>query len=73
MLHAKNCKPGQVQHEFFTTKVGRKEVEKIQYDYRTKKGELFSCVANTLDEAIAKRDAWFARIGATEELTWARR
>lgn len=30
-----------------------------QYDYRTQKGELFSCVAPTLEKCRNKRDRWF--------------
>ena len=55
------CKPGQEQYEYFNTTIGRKNVRKIQYDYRHKDGELFSCVANSLDEAREKRDQWMEK------------
>lgn len=32
----------------------------VQYDYRDTDGELFSCVADTLEEAREKRDEWLA-------------
>lgn len=38
--------------------VGRKTYNKIQYDYWHTDGELFSCVANSLDEAREKKDNW---------------
>ena len=31
---------------------------RTQYDYRTPEGKLFSCIANSLEDAHAKRDAW---------------
>ncbi len=33
---------------------------RIQYDYRTADGRLFSCVARNLSDARRKRDAWLA-------------
>ena len=48
------CPKGQESYESFF--IGRQE--RIQYDYRTAWGKLFSCVAKTLEEARAKRDAW---------------
>lgn len=30
----------------------------VQYDYRDVRGELFSCVSPTLEEARKKRDEW---------------
>jgi len=32
----------------------------VQYDYRNHDGELFSCVAKTLEEARGRRDGWLA-------------
>lgn len=34
---------------------------RVQYDYRTLDGKLFSCVALTLADARARRDAWIAK------------
>ena len=35
--------------------------KRIQYDYRTRDGKLFSCVAKSLEDARARRDAWITR------------
>ena len=66
MLKAKNCKRGQAQFEYFINVRGDKMV---QYDYRTEANELFSCVAKSLDDAIAKRDEWLIQIEADEWVT----
>ena len=50
------CPIGHENYEFFTSNIGRKTYNKIQYDYRYTDGELFSCVANSLDEAREKKD-----------------
>ena len=39
----------------FTINIGKKTYNKIQYDYRHIDGELFSCVANSFDEAREKK------------------
>jgi len=39
-------------------KSGLKMVMRVQYDYRTTEGELFSCVAESIDEARARRNEW---------------
>jgi hypothetical protein len=31
---------------------------RVQYDYRHTDGELFSCIAKTLEQAKEKRNAW---------------
>jgi len=46
--------------EFFETQLGHETASKVQYDYRTPDGMLFSCIAKSLNEARAKRDAWLA-------------
>ena len=33
-----------------------------QYDYRTEDGQLFSCVAPTLEQCRAKRDFWLNKL-----------
>jgi hypothetical protein len=52
--------PGQEQYEKFTTRIGRKQVTRIQYDYRSYYGQLFSCVGKSLAECRKKRNAWIA-------------
>ena len=47
---------GQEQYEKFNSPRG----ERVQYDYRTPQGKLFSCVAKSLAEARKRRDAWLA-------------
>ena len=39
---------------------------RIQYDYRTPQGQLFSCVAPTLEAARARRDAWLLKQAVTK-------
>ena len=48
------CPAGTEQWEEFTWE-GRR---RVQYDYRTPTGRLFSCVAISLDEARKRRDEW---------------
>ena len=52
------CPVGKENYEFFNINLGRKTYEKVQYDYRHTDGELFSCVANSLEEAREKRNKW---------------
>lgn len=52
------CLVSKENYEFFTVNLGRKTYEKVQYDYRHTDGELFSCVANSLDEAREKKNKW---------------
>jgi hypothetical protein len=59
MLHAKDLINGQEQHEKFYSSVRRSYW--IQYDYRHTDGELFSCVARTLEICIQKRNQWINR------------
>ena len=46
---------GEEQWEEFITQT---LVARVQYDYRTPTGRLFSCVAISLDEARKRRDEW---------------
>lgn len=55
------CKPGQEQWEGYYTPVLGKY--RVQYDYRSLTGALFSCTARNIQEARAKRDAWLQKIG----------
>lgn len=48
-------KPGKEQWEEFDSAVFG---TRVQYDYRTPQGKLFSCIAKSLDEARQKRDKW---------------
>jgi hypothetical protein len=51
-----------------TTEVGQEQWEyfysyltgfyRVQYDYRSTDGKLFSCIAKDLDQAREKRDKW---------------
>jgi hypothetical protein len=54
---------GQEQYEEYYSSIAREY--RIQYDYRTPEGKLFSCVAKTLEAARAKRDAWLEKQKAT--------
>jgi len=49
---------GQEQYEEYFSTLARDQ--RVQYDYRTPEGRLFSCVAKTLDEARRRRDTWLA-------------
>lgn len=52
---------GQEQYEtFYTSHIGKK-ISRVQYDYRTPNGELFSVVAPTLRECRQKCDEWLAK------------
>lgn len=55
--------PGQERHECFRglKRPGRPAPKLCQYDYRHTDGELFSCVAPTLEACREKRDEWLAR------------
>lgn len=55
------CQPGQENYTTFEAKVGRKQVERVQYDYRMESGELFSCIGSSLDSCRAKRDLWLSK------------
>ena len=51
---------GQEKYETFYMRVSRrKSVKKVQYDYRSTEGILFSCVRNTLEECRTARDKEF--------------
>jgi hypothetical protein len=55
-----NVQNGQENYEFFTTKIRRKTIKRVQYDYRDTSGELFSCIAPTLETARKRRNQWLA-------------
>ena len=54
-------KAGEEKYEKFTTRVGRKSRTMYQYDYRTPDGELFSCVAPSLEACRMRRDSWLEK------------
>jgi len=49
-----SCENKQEQYEDFV--IGG--IWRVQYDYRADDGELFSCIAKTLEMARARRDEW---------------
>jgi len=51
-------KAGQEQWEEFSSNITRGR--RVQYDYRTPEGKLFSCVAKDLESARQKRDKWLS-------------
>ena len=56
--------PGSEKYEAFTLRgLGGKPKKAVQYDYRHTNGELFSCVAPTLEAARQKRDNWLRTNG----------
>lgn len=55
------CPAGRENYEFYTQKIMGKRTKLVQYDYRHTDGELFSCVAKSLDDARSRRDAWLAK------------
>lgn len=50
---------GQEQYEDYFSELSK--AWRVQYDYRTPEGKLFSCVAIDLEAARAKRDAWIEK------------
>ena len=69
-LNPQNLRPGFEQYKHFPAPRGNKHGLKryCQYDYRHIDGELFSCVAPTLEAACAKRDTWLAaKLPTTDE------
>ena len=64
MLNPQDIKPGQEQYEIYKSSFpkrinGHRTFPKhCAYDYRHTDGELFSCVAPTLENARKRRDSW---------------
>lgn len=54
------CAAGRENYEFFTVRTGRKRLTRVQYDYRHTDGELFSCVARSLEDARERKNEWLA-------------
>lgn len=56
------CPTEEERHEYFTLSLSLRRKKRLcQYDYRTADGELFSCVAPTLEECRRRRDEWLRR------------
>lgn len=55
------CPAGSENYEIFTTRLRGKRVKRVQYDYRTPDGELFSTVASSLTECRHRRDEWLSK------------
>ena len=53
------CPNGKENHESFYSEI--LNAWRVQYDYRTPNGKLFSTVAKTLEQARNKRDAWLKK------------
>lgn len=53
------CPRGEERYEYFTMTLARRRHKLLcQYDYRTEDGELFTCVAPTLEECRRRREEW---------------
>lgn len=56
------CPAGEERYEYYASDfTGRKGKLLCQYDYRHTDGELFSCIAPTLEECRANRNDWLNR------------
>lgn len=64
MLDPKELKPYSEQFEEFVPSHLPKLPSsiRVQYDYRSLEGKLFSCVAKTIDEAREKKRLWLLRV-----------
>jgi hypothetical protein len=73
MLDRKNLTPGQEQHEIYNApgRGSKPGPERCQYDYRHTDGRLFSCVAKSLENARAKRDAWVKALRSMSDADYA--
>ena len=61
------CPTGEERHEYFTPAFARRTKKRFcQYDYRHTNGELFSCVASTLEECRRRRDEWLQHMTSKE-------
>lgn len=52
------CPKGEERYETYYTRLFRKKVKRVQYDYRHINGELFSCVKPSLFACRKARDLW---------------
>ncbi|HHY87754.1 MAG TPA: DUF3873 family protein [Chloroflexi bacterium] len=53
------CPNGAEQYEEYYSSINR--ANRVQYDYRTQDGRLFSCVGKSLEECRSRRDSWLAK------------
>ena len=65
-LDSKSLPNGQEQYEYYDH-LFIKGKKLCQYDYRDDDGELFSCVAPTLEKAHKKREAWLNKKAGNEK------
>jgi hypothetical protein len=56
------CPNGEERYEYFKIKGSKTGRWGVQYDYRTRYGELFSTVAPDLDAARIRRDNWMRQV-----------
>jgi hypothetical protein len=61
------CLPGEERYERFYSPILRDY--RLQYDYRTPDGELFSCVGPTLEVCRERCRRWVAQRAAMRERT----
>jgi hypothetical protein len=54
------CETGQENYSEFKNR----NLKYIQYDYRHTTGELFSCVASTIEKCREKRDNWLKSLNS---------
>lgn len=55
------CSKGKEHYEYWTGKIDG--IERIQYDYRTPEGKLFSTIGRTLEICRNRRDKWLKERG----------
>ena len=55
------CPARSENYEIFTTRLRGERVKRVQYDYRTPDGELFTTVASSLTECRHRRDEWLSK------------
>jgi hypothetical protein len=56
------CPIGGEQYEEYFSEINRDW--RVQYDYRTPEGKLFSTIAKTLEQARINRDRWLERMAS---------
>ena len=53
------CENGKQKYEIFYSRTLKKYM--CQYEYRTPDGKLFTCVSQSLKQAVEKRNIWLER------------
>ena len=62
------CPSGYQRHLYFTLSLSLRRKKRLyQYDYRHTDGELFSCIAPTLEECRNERDKWLNKKQGKED------